>query len=300
MKRRILFIAMVVVGFGVLAYIVASNQEPVQSGLSGRSTGLSFSNQMAKVNSDASENFGAAPATGGNTAPATDRLIVKTGSLSLLVKNVPDAVKAVTNFVTGNGGFVVTSNISKEKDAPYGSMMIRLPAAKFQAGIDVGKSLGEVKNEQTNGQDVTEEFVDLDAQLRILKATEIQFVQLMQRSGSISDILSVQRELMNVRSQIERLEGRMKYLKNSVALSTITLHLSTDPENLPIFEENGKTWKPLAVIKEALRGLISVFKFVGDALIYFVVFIPLWLVIVLSTWLVKKIIKRVSTNKISQ
>ncbi|OGH69152.1 MAG: hypothetical protein A3I29_00045 [Candidatus Magasanikbacteria bacterium RIFCSPLOWO2_02_FULL_44_11] len=300
MKRRILFIAMVVVGFGVLAYIVASNQEPVQSGLSGRSTGLSFSNQMAKVNSDASENFGAAPATGGNTAPATDRLIVKTGSLSLLVKNVPDAVKAVTNFVTGNGGFVVTSNISKEKDAPYGSMMIRLPAAKFQAGIDVGKSLGEVKNEQTNGQDVTEEFVDLDAQLRILKATEIQFVQLMQRSGSISDILSVQRELMNVRSQIERLEGRMKYLKDSVALSTITLHLSTDPENLPIFEENGKTWKPLAVIKEALRGLISVFKFVGDALIYFVVFIPLWLVIVLSTWLVKKIIKRVSTNKISQ
>ncbi|PIR03211.1 MAG: hypothetical protein COV60_01550 [Candidatus Magasanikbacteria bacterium CG11_big_fil_rev_8_21_14_0_20_43_7] len=109
----------------------------------------------------------------------------------------------------------------------------------------------------------------------------------MKQAVDIEDILAVQRELTNVRSQIESLQARMTYLKESAAFSSLTVYLSTNPEDLPILDQ-GDTWKPLATVKDALRGLLDLGARVVDAIIWLVVYIPLWIVLVLIVWFGKK------------
>ena len=174
---------------------------------------------------------------------------------------------------------------------------MRIPVASFDEGMDEVKKYGEVTSQRVNGQDVTEEFVDLDAQLGNLRATEKQFLEIMKKATEIEDILAVQREISNVRGNIDRIEGRMKYLRQSADLSTLTVHLSTDPDVLPAWDEEDQ-WKPWAQVKEAFRSLVDDGQSFINFIIWIVVYIPLWLAIALVSWIIVKVIKRVRHGRI--
>jgi len=216
-----------------------------------------------------------------------ERMIIKTGSLSMVVKDVNEVIVGITKYATDNGGFVVYSNIYKSGIAPTGEVTVRIPVNVFGTGIDEIKKMGEIKSESVNGQDVTEEYVDLDLQLKNLRAAENQFLQIMNRAVKIEDVLAVQRELTNVRGQIESIQGRMKYLSQSVELSTLTVYLSTDPNELPTLNPEDK-WKPWAQVKDAARSLIAVSKSLVNLIIWLVVFLPVWLIIFGLVWLGKR------------
>jgi len=209
-----------------------------------------------------------------------DRLVIKNGSLSLVVDNVEFAIDKVKKFAVEKEGFVVSSNVDRYNNEPSGSVTIRIPSKIFDTGLDEVRSLGEVQSEQSDGRDVTEEYVDLDARFNNYKATETQFLEIMRKATKIEDILAVQRELTTVRANIESLEGRMKYLKESAAYSSLTVYLSTNPEQLPVLDK-GDTWKPLATAKNALRGLTDFGTTVVDGLIWIAVYIPVWIVLFL-------------------
>jgi hypothetical protein len=179
---------------------------------------------------------------------------------------------------------------------PSGYVTVRIPVADFDASITKVGEFGEVTSKTIQGQDVTEEFVDLDAQLKNLRATENQFLEIMKKATKIEDILAVQRELSNVRGQIDSIEGRMKYLQQSADLSTLTVYLSTDPSNLPIFDESD-TWKPWAQVKEAARSLLELGKGLVNFVIWIVVYIPFWFLLGLVVWMVVKIGKRIINKK---
>ncbi|OIO20360.1 MAG: hypothetical protein CO029_02595 [Candidatus Magasanikbacteria bacterium CG_4_9_14_0_2_um_filter_41_10] len=219
--------------------------------------------------------------------PATERLVIKNGSMSILVDNVAVAVGQIKQFAIEKGGFVVTSEIDTYDNDPTGSVEIRIPSTVFDTNLGTVRVLGEVQSERTDGQDVTEEYVDLQARLDNLKASETQFLSIMKQAVKIEDILAVQRELTNVRGQIESMEGRMKYLKESAAFSSLTVYLSTNPEQLPVLD-NGNTWKPLATVKDALRGLQDLGKKIVDVFIWVAVYIPLWIVLILVIWMVRR------------
>lgn len=203
-----------------------------------------------------------------------DRLIIKTGTVSMVVKEVRAAIKAISDYATAKGGFVVSSNVSKYELAVSGDITIRIPSAVFEQGVSDVKAMGEVQSESVYGQDVTEEYVDLDAQLTNLRATEAQFLEIMKKAVKIEDVLAVQRELSAVRSEIERIAGRMKYLKESASFSTLSVYLSTDPLSLPAIDDD--QWKPFAVIKESVRSLIGEAQDLVDVLIWVVIYIPIW------------------------
>ncbi|PLX28732.1 hypothetical protein C0581_01040 [Candidatus Parcubacteria bacterium] len=176
------------------------------------------------------------PETGGDSV-VQERLIIKTGNMSMVVENVRDAIKKVGEYAVEQGGFIVNSDVSKSGLALYGNITVRVPVASFDEGLEVVKEYGEVTSQRVNGQDVTEEFVDLDAQVNNLRATEKQFLEIMKKATEIEDILNVQREISRVRGDIDRIEGRMKYLRQSADLSTLTVHFSTDPSVLPAWDE---------------------------------------------------------------
>lgn len=204
------------------------------------------------------------------------RLVIKTGNLSVVVKDVRMGIQKIAEYAEKNGGFVVASTVSKSGSAPVGTITIRIPSDTFDSGIREVKSFGEVVSEYTQGEDVTAEYVDLDAELRNLKATEEQFLTILKQATRIQDILEVQNQLSSIRGQIQVIQGRIQYLQKSADLSSLTITLSTDPAELPIVEKNTNHWKPGIVLKEAIRSLIEVGKELVNALIWIAIFTPLW------------------------
>ena len=260
----------------------------------GTATGLGQSSGglMAKVQEKFTANGSdvSAPVADSAQDLKTDRMIIKTGSLAMVVEDVKAGVAIITQYAEKNGGFVVSSNVSKQGVAPYGEITIRIPSKLFDKGVADLKTMGEVESEQVNGQDVTEEYVDLISQLKNLRAAEDQFLFIMKQATQINDILAVQRELTNIRGQIERIQGQMKYLEQSAKLSTISAYLSTDPDVLPAVDQQDK-WKPWGQVKSAARSLSSVGKGLANLIIWLIIYIPFWLVIGLAVWGIVKGVK---------
>lgn len=220
------------------------------------------------------------PPPGGNTEEIS-RLIIKTGQMSLVAKNVEETVKSVTGLVNLAKGFVVESSIRDKTTLPYATMRVRVPAEGFESLIEKVRGLAlRVTSELVSGEDVTEEYMDIQARLRNLEASEAQFLKIMEQAVKIQDVLDVQEQLERVRGEIERVEGRKKYLEQSAALSTLTIYIAAEEEALPTLNPQDK-WRPKAVLKSAARGFVRTLQALANLVIRLAIFVPIWLPIVL-------------------
>jgi hypothetical protein len=163
-----------------------------------------------------------------------ERKIIRDANLSLEVPSTTDAQHKVTAIAEQHGGFVVTSE-SKQRDNAEPTkrtldikLVVRVPANQFGPVLDEIKGLASnVTQESVSGQDVTEEFIDLEARLKTQKALELQFLEIMRQAKKVEDALEVQRQTADVRTEIEKLEGRKRFLQNRASLSTITVNLQS-------------------------------------------------------------------------
>jgi len=233
----------------------------------------------------------------GNLLPeTTSRMIIKSGWLNLVVKDIVDTAQKISKFAQERGGWVVSSNISQSEKILSGSITVRVPAESFDESMEYFKSLAErVSNERTQAQDITEEYVDLQSRLKNLEAAESQLLEIMERSGTISEVLQVQRELMNVREQIERIKGRMQYLEQSVKMSSITVNLALSEELLPI--PPAEKWRPKYVLLQTWKNVLDFWKSFSYLLIKIVVWAQVWIpfgiicVLIWKYWKKRKIKK---------
>lgn len=220
----------------------------------------------------------------------SQRLVIKTGVLSLLVKNTLEAVKSVQSLAENLGGFVLSSRtwyLDEKQERMKGEVTLKVPVDQFSEALNQLKNLAlKVASEQTSGRDVTEEYTDLESRLRNLEATEAQLLEIMKKAVEIPDVLSVQRELTTVRSQIEQLKGRMKFLRESAQMSTITVTIATEEEELPVVEEK---WRPLKVAKDALRSLVSFWQNISNMVIWSAIFFAPFMVLFLIYKFIRKL-----------
>lgn len=157
---------------------------------------------------------------------ATERMIVRTGNMSLVVEDVPVAIDQITSMTEGFEGYVVSSSMWKEGERLVGSITIRVPAEHFDAAVGALRGLAvDVTSETSSSKDVTEEYVDLEAKLGNLEATEKQLLVIMEKAEKVEDILAVQRELSNVRGEIDQTKARMQYLERTSETSLIEISL---------------------------------------------------------------------------
>jgi Domain of unknown function (DUF4349) len=166
-----------------------------------------------------------------DSAP-TDRKIVRNAELNLESDSPEQAQQKITSLAESKGGFVVESQQSssdtKVMTNDVVTMTVRVPSVKFLETLDEIRNTGSrVIVETIKGTDVTEEFIDIEARLKAQKALEQQFVEIMKRANTVDDALSVQRQLADVRSEIEKVEGRRRFLENQSSLSTIKIKLQT-------------------------------------------------------------------------
>lgn len=229
------------------------------------------------------------PETSGEISSPSERLMIRSGRLSLLVKDVRESVSAMQKLAAGLAGFVVDSQVNvvdEKKGTLRATVTIRVPAEKFEEALkNLKNGAVEVTSEQTSGQDVTEEYTDLQSRRRNLEATEAQLLKIMERTGEIKDVLAVQQELMRVREQIEITKGRIKFLEESAAMSRITAYLATEEEELPIVEER---WRPLATVKEGLRALVSFWQALADKLIFWAIFLSPVIIALPVIWALRR------------
>jgi len=167
---------------------------------------------------------------------AIDRKIIRDADLTIEVNSTTEAQKTITSIAESNGGFVVTSeskqreNVEPAKRTVDVKLVVRVPSTQFNSALDQIQQLAtHIPHRNVTGQDVTEEFIDLEARIKTQKALELQFLEIMKQANKVVDALEVQRQIADVRTEIERLEGRKRFLENRSSLSTITVNIQTPP-----------------------------------------------------------------------
>jgi len=204
--------------------------------------------------------------------PSAERMIVRQGSLVLVVADLSQAVQKAGETARSLGGFVIYSSQQEEG----ASIALRVPAEKFGSAVASLKGLAlRVVNEDTRSQDVTEEYVDLEASLRNLEAAEAQYVEILKKAWDVEGMLKVQQELVNVRGQIERTKGRMNYLERTTAMSQIDVSFQPSKSPQPLVRPE---WSPGETLRAALRSLASFGQRLAGLGIWLLVFSPVWLV----------------------
>lgn len=172
--------------------------------------------------------------TAAAAAEAADRKIIRNANLTLEVNSTTQAQQKVTSIAESHGGFVVTSEAKQRESAQPENrtldikLVVRVPSSRFGSALEAIRGLATtVREDNVAGQDVTEEFIDLEARIRTQKALELQFLEIMKQARKVEDAMEVQRQIADVRTDIEKLEGRKRFLENRAALSTITVSLET-------------------------------------------------------------------------
>ena len=233
-----------------------------------------------------------------NGAPAaTDRIVVKTASLSLVVSDPSDAAQRITTLATGMGGFVVSSNTAEASVDAHGnkimqaSLTVRVPSAQLDSALTQIRAMAvEVKNVSVAGQDVTAQYTDLQSQLRNAEAAEAKLTEIMNAATKTEDVMAVFNQLTQVRQQVEQLKGQIQYYQESASMSAISMDLLPDALNQPIAVGG---WQPQGVAKDALESLLHAFQGLATGAIWVGLYIlPLALVIGLPLFVVLRLVAR--------
>jgi hypothetical protein len=221
--------------------------------------------------SDESEHSEGGQGEGEIPEPSTeDRKIVKEASITLEVEDIARAMDEVAEMADELSGYVVSSYEHEYEWGVSGHISIRVPVEEFEEALVRLRQLAvAVPYETTTARDVTEEYVDLEAQLRNLQATEAQYLVLLEKAETVEDMLKVQKELSSVRGQIEQIEGRMKYLEQTSETSLIEVSLQ---------ETQGLTepWSASAALQSAVRGLTTFGRGLATVLIWLGIFCWAW------------------------
>ncbi|HKG59235.1 MAG TPA: DUF4349 domain-containing protein [Pyrinomonadaceae bacterium] len=208
----------------------------------------------------------------GETAEAVDRKIIRNAEITIEVPSTTDAQHQVTSIAETHGGFVVTSE-AKQRESNDPSqrtldikLVVRVPSNQFGRAFDEIKKLaGNTPSENVTSQDVTEDFIDLEARIKTQKALEVQFLEIMRQANKIADALEVQRQIAEVRTDIEKLEGRKRFLENRSSLSTINVNIQTPKPVISVTETGFRQ-----SLREAVSDSISL---ASDLVLFFARFL---------------------------
>ncbi|HXG41198.1 MAG TPA: DUF4349 domain-containing protein [Dehalococcoidia bacterium] len=200
-----------------------------------------------------------------------ERKVVYTARLDMEVDDVDRAVGEVQRVATALGGLLVSANVQDEGQGDdrrrVAEITVRVPADVYTDALaQLRRLASRVRSETAQSKDVTEEYADLEARLRNLRASEARYLELLAQARNVGEVLQVQDRLNAVRLEIERVQGRMNLLQRLSDMATITVHLAPPP-----VAGGDATWHPSDVAADAWGVLQAVFRALATAAIYFAI-----------------------------
>ena len=234
------------------------------------------------------------PETTGDRPAGVKPRIIYTADVTLVVDDFAAAEAAIPALIERLGGYVARADVDRSTgDRLRGTWVARVPVEKYEAFLTGTAGLGVVERQDQQATDVTAEYVDTEARLASRKTLEARLLEILaDRPGKLTDVLEVERELARVREEVEQAEGRLRYLANQTAFSTVTLSVREErdyePPTAPTFGERiARTWA------ESIDGLASF----GRGLVLFAVAAAPWVVVlglpaVLLLWVIVRRVRR--------
>ena len=218
-------------------------------------------------------------ATAGTAAQIAPSMLIRTGSASVEVAKLDPAIIKVRQLATQLGGYVANSSISGGHDQIRSATLeLKIPAARYDQAIGGLGGIGEVESVNTSVEDVGEEYVDITARVTNSKRLEERLTQLLAtRTGKLEDVLAVERELARVREEIERYEGRLRFLRTRAAVSTLSV---TVHEPAPLLGQNPGQNPIAEAFRQAYRNFLALLVW----LIANMAVIALWALIAFGVW----------------
>lgn len=222
---------------------------------------------------------GAAPrAPGGLDAVWAQQKLIRDGRIEIEVESVEAAIERIGAAAAARRALVAGSEVRRHADGRRsGTVTVKVPAVAFDDAVADLRELGEVRSETSSTQDVTKEYADLETRLAVKRRTRERLEALLARqSGSLADLLSVERELERVVTEIERMEGEKRYYDQRVAISTIVV----------VLFEPGAVLRPSAFdpLREALGEALEVLARSLAALVYVVTSAIPWVLLLWALW----------------
>ncbi len=262
-------------------------------------------NEQRLVADDESALTAVEPYAGGQdaaTIPAQDRMIVRTAGVRIDVDDVEAALKEVRAQASAVDGIVTDVQLSSQEDIPVyryeaqgsladgaalsGYVTVRVPADSYDAFLDSVRGIGEVVRQSESESDVTQQHIDLQAQLDNLKAQETRLREFFDQAKSVEDLLSIEQELTRVRSQIDSLEAQIAYLERQASMSTVTIEL-VGP--VSVVRPQGEDWGFVRALTTAVRA------FVGTINVLIVVFgglLPVMILGLIAFYIVRFFVRK--------
>jgi len=212
-----------------------------------------------------------APGAGAADYAGIEHLIVRNASLSLVVPDTQAALDEINSLVDELEGYIVQSNVYQYQEGLQASVTFRIPADSLDQALTRVRDLAsEVRNENVSGEDMTEEYVDLQSRLRHLQATEQRLLEFLEEAEDTEAALAVYDQLRQVQGEMEQVKGRMQYLEQSAAMATVSVEIVPDELAQPI-QVGG--WHPEGTLRNAIQSLIRVLQFLVNAAIVIVILI---------------------------
>ena len=245
-----------------------------------------FTEKVSVIDGRAGEDLGVDPDT-----PPDARKIIYNAHVDLVVDEFNGVAGKVQALAKKHGGFIARSSIQGSEGEPRrGEWTLRIPAGKYDAFLTGTESLGQLRSKTSDSQEVTAEYVDLEARLRNSRAEEARLHEhLNESTKSLKDILAVEKEIARVRGEIERAEGRLNVLKDLTALSTVTVSVQEIKDYVPEpTEEPGFGTKVARTWDSSVDGLGGFFTRLSLGV---VALVP-WLVVIAPLGLVAYLLIR--------
>lgn len=213
-----------------------------------------------------------------------EQKIIKTAQLEFETKDLDAAHVKIQELVNQLKGYVQDDKSGKNYQQLYRTVTVRLPSQNFQSFIEgISEGVEYFDRKDITRQDVTEEFVDLEARLKAKRELENRYLDLLKKAKNVKEMLEIERELSNIREEIEAKQGRLNYLKNKVSLSSITLYFYKTTSETGVTVSYGQ--KMTNAIKGGWDG-ISVF-FLGLLYLW-----PLFLIFGIAVFILRRYLKK--------
>lgn len=216
------------------------------------------------------------------------RMVILNANLVIEVASVDQAEAKLRDAVDRVGGYILRARTTGEGDQKTSYISFRVPFEQFERVLaEVEGIAHRVLSRTVDGEDITEQYVDLTSRLRNLEATHARLTALLERAGTLDETLRLNQEISSVQGQIEQVKGRMRYLEQNTNYSTITIELRPIPP-VPTPESPKEGWDPDKVLREQVTLLLSFIQNILNFFIVLGVWLPVWIIpVLLVVWLIR-------------
>lgn len=202
--------------------------------------------------------------------PGSDRKVVRTGTLSMVVDHPANAIEAIEAVAHRHQGYVVTSELNGAQQSQQGNITIRVPVTHFDAArADLKKIAKHVESEQTSSDDATMRMAENEATLRNFRAEEASYLEIMKGSGAVRDTLQVAQKLSEVRGRIERLEAQIRTMSVQTEMAAIQVAVAMEPVAVA-----PQHWSPVYELRTAWNDGVDALAGYATAMLAVLMYLP--------------------------